>query len=276
MNGLAGMRVALLEGRMSSELASLVRRHGGEPCCVPAVREESTASAGAVAELLDSLAAEASPIVAVSTGTGIAALFAAARALGRAEELGQALGRRAITVCRGPKPVAALRREGIEASVRVKEPYTTADLLEALSPMDLRGRYLALLHYGERNGPLVEALARRGARLHEIMLYEWKLPEDTGPLRGLVEEIVAGRVGAVVFTSQVQARHLFRIAAEAERAGALKAALCTSTVVGAVGPTCARALEELGAPPRVVPSHPKMGSLVAALAEHVSERRDPT
>jgi len=32
-------RIALLEARMSGELASLVRNHGGEPICVPAVRE---------------------------------------------------------------------------------------------------------------------------------------------------------------------------------------------------------------------------------------------
>ena len=39
MSSLNGTRVALLESRMSGELADLVRRHGGEPRCVPAVRE---------------------------------------------------------------------------------------------------------------------------------------------------------------------------------------------------------------------------------------------
>ena len=32
-------RVVLLESRMSRELARLVEKHGGEPVCVPAVRE---------------------------------------------------------------------------------------------------------------------------------------------------------------------------------------------------------------------------------------------
>ena len=39
MSSLEGVRVALLEGRMPRELADLVRRHGGEPYCMPAVRE---------------------------------------------------------------------------------------------------------------------------------------------------------------------------------------------------------------------------------------------
>jgi hypothetical protein len=36
---LAGARIGLLEARLSSELAELVRREGGEPVCAPSVRE---------------------------------------------------------------------------------------------------------------------------------------------------------------------------------------------------------------------------------------------
>ncbi len=40
VEGLKGARVALLEGRMSGELANLVRHYKGEPYSVPALREE--------------------------------------------------------------------------------------------------------------------------------------------------------------------------------------------------------------------------------------------
>jgi uroporphyrinogen-III synthase len=43
MSGLQGKRIALLEGRMQGELANLVRRHGGVPYSVPALREEALA-----------------------------------------------------------------------------------------------------------------------------------------------------------------------------------------------------------------------------------------
>jgi uroporphyrinogen-III synthase len=272
MGALDGMRIAVLEARMPDALAALVRRHGGEVCCVPALREEPRTSAAEVGRWLDRLGTEPSPVIILSTGVGVARLFGGARALEREGELRELL-RRATTVCRGPKPTAALQREGIEASVRVSEPYTTAELVDALSPLELRGRLVAIVHYGERNVPLVDALARRGATLQELILYEWKLPEDKGPLRTLVGDIVEGRVGAVIFTSQVQARHLFQIAAETGRGGALRAALSQRTVVAAVGPTCASALAALGVEPQVVPSHPKMGPLITALAEYVDERR---
>jgi uroporphyrinogen-III synthase len=109
--------------------------------------------------------------------------------------------------------------------------------------------------------------------VHELLLYVWRLPEDVEPLRRLVAEIVDGQVGAVVFTSQIQARHLFHVAASMDRAGALRDALRSRTVVTAVGPTCARALAALGVPPHVVPENPKMGAMLTALADHVSGTR---
>ena len=39
MSLLAGARIALLEARLASEMATLVRREGGEPVCAPAVFE---------------------------------------------------------------------------------------------------------------------------------------------------------------------------------------------------------------------------------------------
>ena len=76
------------------------------------------------------------------------------------------------------------------------------------------GRGVALLHYGERSEVLADALAGWGARVRELCLYEWRLPEDTGPLRSLIAGVVAGEVDALAFTSQVQLRHLLRVAEE--------------------------------------------------------------
>jgi catechol 2,3-dioxygenase-like lactoylglutathione lyase family enzyme len=113
------------------------------------------------------------------------------------------------------------------------------------------------------------ALQARGCRLTELSLYEWQLPDDTGPLQDLVRDLIAGRVDAIAFTSQIQARHLFQVAADFGQADALTQALNGRTVVAAIGPTCATALQRLGVTPDVVPEHPKMGHLVVALARHL-------
>lgn len=264
--GLGGRRIALLESRLGDALAGLVRKNGGEPVCVPAVRELRRDAGADVARLLDAVAGEAAPLFVFSTGVGVAALFEEARVLAREPELRSALGR-GFTLCRGPKPVAALSRERLAPSATVESPYTTAEIAAALGPLDLASRLVVLLHYGERNLPLVELLRSRGARLHELLLYEWALPEDPGPLRALVGELVAGRFAAAAFTSQVQVRHLVQVAEQAGLREQLLEALRSRVVVAAVGPTCARALEELGVPPQVVPENPKMGAMLAALVE---------
>src|SRR5262245_21931290 len=50
---LKGVRVALLEARMSGEIADLVTRYGGRPYSVPAVREAPLAASEHVMAFLD-------------------------------------------------------------------------------------------------------------------------------------------------------------------------------------------------------------------------------
>ena len=102
----------------------------------------------------------------------------------------------------------------------------------------------------------------------QVPVYRWSLPEDTGPLRRALIEVVEGRIGAVAFTSAQQVVHLLEVAASEGREDALRKALTRSVVVGSVGPTTTETLHARGLPVDVEPDHPKMGHLVAALAAH--------
>jgi uroporphyrinogen-III synthase len=263
---LDGRCILLLESRLRDELTELVRRGGGVPVCVPAVVERPRASGHEVAALLDMLGnGETAPVFIFSTGVGARALFDEARALGRAAELVDAI-RRGGSICRGPKAVAALHREGVAATVKARSPFTTVELIEALASLDLGGHPVVLVNYGERNEPLVEALTSQGAVLLELLVYEWAMPEDTAPLARAVDSLIRGDFDAAAFTSQIQARHLMAIASRIGRRNQLVAALRSRVVVAAVGPTCARVLDELGVTPHVVPDPPKMGTMLEALA----------
>jgi uroporphyrinogen-III synthase len=265
-DSLGGARVALLEARMESELASLVRRHGGEPICVPALREveRDFAAEGAIA--ID-VAARAGAVVVLATGAGLHRWLTLADAMGRGADVREAIAR-ATVVCRGPKPVAVLKREGLPAHVRAPAPHTMRELLDALSSVEVRDRDAVFVHDGGGSPTVPRALAEGGARVFEVRPYEWALPEDVEPLKALVAKLVAGEVDALAITTQVQARHLFDVAESIGARAALTGALRGRVVVAAVGPTCARTLEALGAPAHVVPEPSKMGPLVLALASH--------
>lgn len=265
---LQGKRIALLEARMSSELAELVRRRGGNPYSVPAVREHALDAGPQVDSILDQLKNGSIHIAIFQTRVGTDAFFAAAEKSGRLPELISYLNS-ITTICRGPKPTAALKAKSVKITMNVPEPYTTKEILETVNSLDLRGRRILIIHYGEPNTILSEALRQR-VELVELCLYEWLLPEDTAPLRMLIQEIIDGYVDAIVFTSQIQIRHLFEVAAGCGKSVELVHAL-KSIVVAAVGPTCAATSESFGVPPDVVPEHPKMGPLVLALSRYISE-----
>jgi uroporphyrinogen-III synthase len=268
VTSLRGLRIALLEARKSEELESLVRRRSGVPYVVPAVREVERDSPDEVRAAVAWLNADARRVVLLLTGVGVEAFFRQAHAVGLEADLQAAFGRVTL-VCRGPKPVAALKARGLTATVRAAEPYTTETLVEAATP-HLRGVQEALVvHYGELSSPLVVALAERGVRTRDLLLYEWALPDDIRPVERLVEEIVEGRVGAVAFTSQIQARNLFLVAERMKLRGSLLEALASRVLVAAIGPTCADALRALGVTPRVVPTNPKMGPMIESLAQAV-------
>jgi uroporphyrinogen-III synthase len=269
MNGFKDARIALLEARMSSEMADLVRRQGGNPYNVPAVREVPIESKKEVSVFIDHLTQGKIPIAVFFTGVGVKALFNEAEQLGRLSELQAALHQITV-VCRGPKPGAVLKRANIPIALSAVEPYTTEELLQALLTLDLSGKTVGVLHYGERNELFTNVLRERGASLEELCLYEWLLPEDLTRLQTLVHEIIDGEVDAVVFTSQVQIRHLFLVAEDMHLTDELKTALNSRTIVASVGPTCTGVLHHYEVTPHVIPGHPKMGHLVKALAEYMA------
>jgi len=267
MGSLKGARVAILEARMSTELAAMVERLGGVPRSAPAVRESPLEQPDEIGAFIDALCAGRFASVVLMTGVGVTALLREAEKTGRLEATLAAL-RMTTTVCRGPKPVAVLRRHDVPVGITAAEPHTTAELLQALAAVDVTGKTVGFLHYGERNEKAADGLRARGATVEEVCLYEWRLPDDVAPLERLVDEIIEGRIDAIVVTSQIQARHLFQIAGRLGKTRALTDALNGQVVVAAVGPVCAAALREAGVVPHVQPAHPKMGPMMIALADY--------
>jgi len=265
-SALDGARVALLEARMSDEMSALVRRFGGVPQTAPAVREAPRTEN--IPRFIDALIARRFSVVIFLTGVGVASLVREADRLGLLERTLEAL-RATVVACRGPKPSAVLKRHDVAVQVTADEPYTTSELVDSLTRIDLDGESVALVHYGEPNHALSDALKRRGALLEEFVLYEWLLPEDVTPLVALIGDLIEKRVDAIAFTSQIQFRHLMQVAARLGKADELTGILNDHTIVAAIGPVCATALRAHGVTADVLPAHPKMGPLVRALADYI-------
>ncbi len=271
--GFGGARVALLESRLADETAAMVKRLGGDPVSAPSLEEAPVDADEAIADLVERLSSGPAQVMVFLTGAAVARVFAVAERLGVTSPLRDGLAR-AVIVARGPKPAGALARWGVTPLRSVREPFTTADVVDALEMIPVDGRDATVVHYGEPNDRVVSSLAARGARVHELTVYEWRLPADVGALSAAIDGMITGAIQVLVFTSQIQVRHLLEVAGP-ERRGALLAVLNAPAVestgrppvlVGAVGPTCAAACHAAGIDTLVVPDRPKLGPLLHSLA----------
>jgi uroporphyrinogen-III synthase len=267
-----GATVALLESRLSDEIASLVRRHGGIPYSAPAVTEVPVGPDPSLRDLLVRIGAGDFDIIVLLTGQGATRLFEEAERAGTTSSVETAV-RRATTVCRGPKPALVLKKRGLVARYLVSAPHTTDRLLETLADLPLNGRRALIISAGETLAEPATFIAAHGGRTTEALLYRWDLsPEVRVALLGAVVDLIDGRIDALAITTQVQVRHLMSVAIDHGLDERLRIALRDRVIVGAVGPTCAHALRAHGIQPHVVPDHPKMGHLVLALAEAIERR----
>ena len=288
MASLDGKTIAFVEARMSSELAGLIRRHGGVPYPAPVLQEIYLKDSPEVQQLIADTCAGRIDAVALLTGVGTQALVETAAAMGRQAEFIQALDKLTV-IARSPKPARVLRRHQIHIDLMPPEPFTTSDLINSLDDWDLAGKVMAVQHYGGPNRPLVQRLRERGAEVREVTLYNWGLPADQAPVLAMIDELTQGRIDAIAFTSQPQVGNLLTIAADAGKEPALRQCLgrrlelapatepasepsaAAGAVVASVGPVCSRRLREVGIAVDVEPEHPHMGNLVLALAEYFQQ-----
>ncbi len=269
----AGLRVLSLESRRATEMAKLIETYGGVPIVAPSMREVPLETNTEAQDFARKLLAGELDVVVLLTGVGTRALTRVAETVCTREEFISAL-KKVPVVARGPKPVAALKELGITPVVTAPEPNTWRELLGALdqnsATLPLQSKRVALQEYGAPNAELIGSLAQRGAKVTQVPVYEWALPEDVQPLRVAVTAIGSGKVDVALFTTSIQIIHLLKIAAEMGKYKETIAAF-QKILVGSIGPVTSEELNASGIAVDMEPSHPKMGFLVNEAAQRSAE-----
>ncbi|HEY7392029.1 MAG TPA: uroporphyrinogen-III synthase [Bryobacteraceae bacterium] len=261
--GFGGVAVLALESRRSAEMAELIRRQGGVPFVAPSMREIPVGENAEAFRFAEGLFAGEFDMMILLTGGGTRQLQRLLATRYPAEAFAEGL-RKVTVVARGPKPAAALREMGVAPALIAPEPNTWREVLRVTEGRP--ERRIAVQEYGRTNPNLIQGLEARGACVTTVRVYQWALPEDTGPLRTAVRELGAGKFAAVLFTTGVQIDHLMRVAEEEGLTEQVLARL-REMFVGSIGPTTSEALEEFGLRASMEPSHPKMGFLVREAGE---------
>lgn len=268
-----GLCVLALESRRAREIAKLIENFAGVAIIAPSVREVPLESNQQALEFARNLATGQVDMVIFTTGVGVKVLASSAEQVCPREELARLLNG-IVTVARGPKPTAALRELGVQASLTVPEPNTWRDLLTLLDQnkdsFPVARRRVAVQEYGVANPELWAGLKKRGAVVTPVNVYQWALPEDIGPLRSAVASIIRGDVHVLLVASSVQIRHLFEVADQMEKTAALHEGL-SRMVITSVGPLTSEELRNHSLTVDIECTHPKMGLLVQEAAEKSPE-----
>jgi uroporphyrinogen-III synthase len=265
--GFDGLRVAVFEARMAGTLMDLVSKHGGVPVSAPALREVPIAQNGEAQTFIKGLKQGEFDYVLFETGVGVRYLVESAETRFPIEDWPSLLSRVCV-IARGPKPASALRSLGATVDLQVPEPNTWRETLALIDErISIDGMRIAVQEYGKPNFELLDGLNQRKAIVTRIPVYRWALPDDTQPIKSALERIIAGEIGAILFTAAQQVEHVLQIANDTGLEAQLRTALQDSIVVGSIGPVTTQCLRDHSLPVDLEPNHPKSGHLVACVAE---------
>jgi uroporphyrinogen-III synthase len=265
---LSGRRIVVPETREIELLAGMLEKHGAEVIRCPMVAILDAADPAPVLAWVERFIATPPDDLILFTGEGLARLNKLAAARGFSEAFVTALaGVRKIT--RGPKPARRLRELGLKPDLAV-EPPTTAGIIATLTHEDLHARRVAVQLYPDTpHTELLAFLRGAAASVDPVLPYAYASAADEARVGAVIDEMAAGRIDLIAFTSSPQLRRMKQVA----RARGGEAGLAegfAKTKLAAVGPVVAAAIEAAGGTVAVSPDNfhlrPMVNAIVAALS----------
>ncbi|WAH41611.1 uroporphyrinogen-III synthase [Alicyclobacillus fastidiosus] len=249
--------------RRSEEIATLVRKNGGEPLIRSLQGKLYTDETLLERELTTMLASDVDWVI-FTTGIGAQKVWQVAERLGQLEELSSFL-QRVRVAARGRKTTKFLLEQGIHPDAR-DDDGTTQGVLRALQPFAMEGLKVCVQLHGELPKSLERWCAQKRESVSFLHAYDYMPPEPV-VLEQLVTEVCTGSVDAVAFTSAQQPRFLFRYASQTGADGDLVAGF-EKVVAAGVGKVTAEALREHGVTRVVAPEQERMGAMIIELVHY--------
>jgi uroporphyrinogen-III synthase len=268
---LNGRTIGVTADRRGDDQAVLFGRLGAEVVVGPTISTVKIPDPARLRQRTEEIIADPPDYVIANTGIGIRTWMAAAAEWGLEQDLKAALGRTRVA-SRGPKATGALSSAGLTPWWR-SPAEQLGEVVDHLTAQGLQGRRVALQLHGDDGSEFVARLTEAGATVSTVPVYEWRPAEDPAPALELIDRICRGEVDAVTFTAGPQVRGLLELAATAGRQDELIEVLNEGrVVVGCIGPVCAGVAHNAGIPEVVMPASWRLGSMVKAVADAVSER----
>ncbi|MEU4236948.1 uroporphyrinogen-III synthase [Actinoplanes sp. NPDC026619] len=264
---LTGFTVAVTAERRRDEMTALLQRRGARVVTASTITIIPLSDDDALHAATAACIGLAPDLVIATTGFGFRGWLEAAEGWGLGEKLREALGRARI-IARGPKPCGAVRAAGLTEEWAAKTE-GSEEVLDRLLAEGVAGLRIVVQEHGEPQADFVAALRTAGAAVVEVPVYRWQAPDDTAPVRRLVEHVAAGQIDAVTFTSAPAVKSFLELAGD--DLGAVLARFRAGTLAACVGPVTAAPLLQRDVPV-VMPERFRLGALIKTVADELPRR----
>ncbi len=266
---LGGKTIALTRpAGQAEEAGKLIREMGGVPYYIPAIEIKGLNNPALVKKFIDELSKGRVDYVILMSTNGVKYLFEAADATRDTSQLKEGLAKTFI-IAVGPKTAEAL----IEAHVHVDmvpTKYSSEGLIESFQSDQLMGKKICIPRTCNATPILTDKLREMGADVEEIYVYESGLPVDKELKEKFYQDLIGGRIDAVVFGSGLSAKNIFKMLSEKASMEQIRRLIKEKVTTVAIGPTTAEALKEMEIKVDVVPDDYLFENALAALANYWS------
>jgi uroporphyrinogen-III synthase len=271
LSPLEGFVVGVTADRRADEQADLLVRRGAHVLHGPVIHTLPLGPDGDLRGATAQVIEHHPDYVIANTGIGVRGWVTAAAAWGWDETLTAALGT-ARVLARGPKAAGALHALGVEVWWRAPRE-SLSEVVDRLLAEPLVGRTVAFQLHGGDTPEVTEAIRAAGARVIEIPVYRWRLPDERAAPYALIDRVCNGDVDAVTFTTGPAVENLLELGRERDLEVAVRDALNGRVLAAVIGPYCAAVARHFGLDDIVEPVAARLGSMVRTLTEQLSGQR---
>ena len=170
-----------------------------------------------------------------------------------------------LRVCAiGPRTAEEMARYGVTPDL-VPSEFQAEGVLAALAEHDLRGKKVLIPRAEVAREILPERLRRMDAEVDVVVVYRTIAPE--ADLSRLMEQIEAGKIDVVTFTSSSTVRNFVDMVGGAEQARRLG----SKTAIGCIGPITAQTAEQCGLTVAILAPENTVPALTQAIVRYFSE-----
>lgn len=264
---LKGRTVAVTRPRdQAEEAGKMIEKKGGKPYFIPTIEIKGPSDLSAIKKfIVDLMKGEVDYVIFMSIN-GVRHLLSAAESLGLKNQLKEHL-EKTVTIAVGPRTAQELKTRQIHVNL-VPSRYSSEGIIQSLQQLDVSGKLICIPRTREASPTLAKRLGEMGGKVREIYVYESGLPVDQKLQESFFQDLVGGKIHAIIFSSSLGVKNLFEMLSEQISMGKLRDIINGRLTIVAIGPATAETLAEMGLKVDVMPEKHLFEEALDALARY--------